>query len=87
MSCKIVDIQADLDVQTNGAWLGLGISKDDLMASHLGATEMLLKDSYTELRDGRALCGAEWMLDFTVLDASEKKLVRMDRYKKGMGSY
>ncbi|EPB69586.1 hypothetical protein ANCCEY_11320 [Ancylostoma ceylanicum] len=44
--------------------------------SSLQATEMLLKDSYTELRDGRALCGAEWMLDVTVLDANEKKLMQ-----------
>ncbi|EYC04202.1 hypothetical protein Y032_0089g2279 [Ancylostoma ceylanicum] len=99
-----VEMEADLDVQANGAWIALGISKDDLMGNdtvlechfprkgkgsvHLShnlktsnrllpeATEMLLKDSYTELRDGRALCGAEWMLDVTVLDANEKKLMQ-----------
>ncbi|KAK6735902.1 hypothetical protein RB195_018888 [Necator americanus] len=39
------------------------------------ATEMLLKDSYAEIHDGRALCGTEWMLDFTVLEPNEKKLI------------
>ncbi|VDM69241.1 unnamed protein product, partial [Strongylus vulgaris] len=39
------------------------------------ATEMLLKDGYTEVTDGRAFCGAEWVIDFTVLDAKEKKMV------------
>ncbi|ETN83361.1 hypothetical protein NECAME_07422 [Necator americanus] len=66
----LVEIEADLKVEENGSWLALGISKDDIMA-----TEMLLKDSYAEIHDGRALCGTEWMLDFTVLEPNEKKLI------------
>ncbi|KAK5964162.1 DOMON domain-containing protein [Trichostrongylus colubriformis] len=96
-------MEAQLKVADNGAWLAVGISKDDLMGNdtvfechflpkgkgsvHLShnlkttnlmlpeATQTLLRDSYTEERDGRVFCGAEWMLDFTVLDPSEKKMV------------
>ncbi|VDO89013.1 unnamed protein product [Haemonchus placei] len=39
------------------------------------ATATLLRDSYAEERDGRVMCGAELMLDFTVLEPSEKKMM------------
>lgn len=99
----VVEMEAALKVEGNGAWLALGISKDDIMGNDTvlecrfpkkgkgsvglshnlrvtneplpEATQMLLKDSYTEERDGRALCGAEWMLDNTMLEAKEKKLM------------
>ncbi|KAK6047509.1 hypothetical protein COOONC_14986 [Cooperia oncophora] len=99
----LMEMEAQLKVADNGAWLAVGISKDDVMGNdtvfechfptkgrgsvHLShnlkgsniplpaATQTLLRDSYTEERDGRVLCGAEWVLDFTVLEPSEKKMM------------
>ncbi|CAI4226210.1 unnamed protein product [Auanema sp. JU1783] len=39
------------------------------------ASSLLLKDSYAEINNGRALCGAEWFLDKTIVLDNEKKLI------------
>ncbi|WKX93879.1 hypothetical protein Q1695_011275 [Nippostrongylus brasiliensis] len=99
----LFELEIDMKMKPNGVWVGLGISKDDLMGNdtvlecqfrdkgqgsvHLShntkdknlplpeATQILLKDSYTEVRDDRMLCGAEWMLDAMMLHPDEKRMM------------
>uniref|UniRef100_A0A1I7TTE8 DOMON domain-containing protein n=1 Tax=Caenorhabditis tropicalis TaxID=1561998 RepID=A0A1I7TTE8_9PELO len=41
------------------------------------ASELLIRDGFTEFTDGKAMCGGEWILDNIHLDSQERTLMHV----------